>query len=1067
MLKKQLAHYGVKTPRFDFAAINYLRKTGADLVRLNALFPKTELSIAADVVGALMGIPILSAGAAAVKLLDKQLGEIYGKRKLRQKITNEIAERVLAAPAEPDLAAALPHYFALDANDSLDDKVKRLVLFFDTHEAFWGEGNTAAPDSLSAARVSRDEWLRSLLGNLDLGGGIVVVVAGRVVPIWDFVPTLAIPKEFIYLRHVGPLTPMDAETYLLRAGLNDVELRRSVAKYATFDDKHIHPYFLGLCADAVNLAQARQPRAIYTDAKGWPELSGKDRELAARFLLWVGPDIERAIISVSACRTFNLQIFQYLGKNLGFDVARDNYERLLRYSFISPVSASSDGSQNSDTVRVHHLLRSVLSRLKPEAFTNANRALFQYYAERSSRNDFSSVVEQIYHENTIYAEAGLDSWTRSMSECLKIGRYDRARLLLSVLEELTVPEGLQRSRSLYLSGQTYLGLGRYIEAESVLDQIPHTSAHAALLRAELAFCRSEFAAAEEAALEAIDYATANEEQDVTMLAVFRVAEIQLYRGQFETARRTCLDGELIAEVGGNVSWLCRWLNLTGELSYFSGDISSASQYFDRAQRMLESVPESERDRVIWASVYQNVGLIHESRHEWDPAYQSHQASLEIRRSTGDARGIIQSLHGMGKSRLGAADFAVTASHLIEAERFAADMGEQLSLGKIWHSLASLRWAEGGRSDAEGLLARAQEIFEKAETPFDIAHVLLSRARLEKEAGSSSGIELQEHARRLIEEGGFHVLYANYPTQRPPSWQRIRSGILCYAAGDALGAPVEGSSPVSKVDWRQLVTMRRSNWPQGATSDDTHQMLIVGHLLSELKRAPTKQEFLAALSREFDGMRGVGPTTSAAVASYRAGKSASPQSATNGAVMRSLPIGWATPVTDQGQRRNWAARLTKSTHDSEVAVACATIVAEMTSWAIEGVPVSQVVEAGVKEAHYFGSLDASLKADLKQVVDASAGCWHVPSGGVTLDSVMTVAAVVHILATSAADVTAAVEKAISLGGDTDTTAAIVGGILGSRSEDAAESIPWLQTLNFPDGYDLEIIARQLSAIRRGR
>jgi ADP-ribosylglycohydrolase len=81
--------------------------------------------------------------------------------------------------------------------------------------------------------------------------------------------------------------------------------------------------------------------------------------------------------------------------------------------------------------------------------------------------------------------------------------------------------------------------------------------------------------------------------------------------------------------------------------------------------------------------------------------------------------------------------------------------------------------------------------------------------------------------------------------------------------------------------------------------------------------------------------------------------------------------------------------------------------------------------------------------------------------------MTVAAVVHILATSAADVTAAVEKAISLGGDTDTTAAIVGGILGSRSEDAAESIPWLQTLNFPDGYDLEIIARQLSAIRRGR
>ncbi|MCA1606736.1 MAG: ADP-ribosylglycohydrolase family protein, partial [Acidobacteria bacterium] len=127
----------------------------------------------------------------------------------------------------------------------------------------------------------------------------------------------------------------------------------------------------------------------------------------------------------------------------------------------------------------------------------------------------------------------------------------------------------------------------------------------------------------------------------------------------------------------------------------------------------------------------------------------------------------------------------------------------------------------------------------------------------------------------------------------------------------------------------------------------------------------------------------------------------------------------------------------------------------------------VVKAGVKEAHYFGSLDGSLKANLKQIVDASVGSWHVPSGGVTLDSAMSVAAVVHILATSAADVTGAMEEAIALGGDTDTTAAIVGGILGCRSEDSAESIPWLQTLSFPDGYDLEMVARQLSAIRRGR
>ena len=58
-----------------------------------------------------------------------------------------------------------------------------------------------------------------------------------------------------------------------------------------------------------------------------------------------------------------------------------------------------------------------------------------------------------------------------------------------------------------------------------------------------------------------------------------------------------------------------------------------------------------------------------------------------------------------------------------------------------------------------------------------------------------------------------------------------------------------------------------------------------------------------------------------------------------------------------------------------------------------------------------------------------------------------------------------KHAVALGGDTDTTAAIVGGILGCQLEGVENQIPWLSIVGMPDAGLMEAIAAGLYELRR--
>jgi ADP-ribosyl-[dinitrogen reductase] hydrolase len=304
-----------------------------------------------------------------------------------------------------------------------------------------------------------------------------------------------------------------------------------------------------------------------------------------------------------------------------------------------------------------------------------------------------------------------------------------------------------------------------------------------------------------------------------------------------------------------------------------------------------------------------------------------------------------------------------------------------------------------------------------------------------------------------------------PDGSPPTPQHLRAGIVAYAAGDALGVPWEGKTP-EEVRWEALETLpARGAWPRGATSDDTEQLLLVAEYLVEANGQIDERDFLTRLAKALRTMRGAGPTTQAAVRRFLAtGELQATKGSSIGAAMRALPFGWATPVAAVEHRRDLTIRLSRTTHGAPDAITAAGVVAEMAAWAIEQHPIDAVVDAGVREAEHLARLYALPPAAVQLLRQVGNGDSPPHTAGMAPDAVTTLATVLNVLREGTGLVTA-MKHAVAFGGDTDTTAAIVGGILGCQSENVDAGIPWLPTVILPESELIEATATGLHDLRR--
>lgn len=297
----------------------------------------------------------------------------------------------------------------------------------------------------------------------------------------------------------------------------------------------------------------------------------------------------------------------------------------------------------------------------------------------------------------------------------------------------------------------------------------------------------------------------------------------------------------------------------------------------------------------------------------------------------------------------------------------------------------------------------------------------------------------------------------YPEEIFDLAERIDGALTAYACGDALGVPWESppgaNAHTTSVQIEQLSA--REGWPRGATSDDTALTLLVAHHLADRDGDGDPAAFLVDLADQEPAIRGLGPTTTAAIERFRRGDeaAASITRATNGAAMRALPIGWVLPHDQAERRRHVTIAMSRATHTDPAALVAACVIAACASWALEGASPSMLLEAAIEEAREAAQAVATETRLAELLTQVSAGTWVSPANGISLDPYETLAAVLWC-ATRATSLRNGLVDAVQLGGDTDTVAALVGGLMGGKltGEQVRAELPWHQLVVLPEPDD---------------
>lgn len=255
-------------------------------------------------------------------------------------------------------------------------------------------------------------------------------------------------------------------------------------------------------------------------------------------------------------------------------------------------------------------------------------------------------------------------------------------------------------------------------------------------------------------------------------------------------------------------------------------------------------------------------------------------------------------------------------------------------------------------------------------------------------------------------------------------------VLGTAVGDALGLPFEGLTPTRAHRLFSGPLRYRFLLGRGMVSDDTEHTLLTLSALQE--SGGDVDQFRALLARGIKRWL-LGVPAGAGLATVRASarllvgfdptRSGVP-SAGNGAAMRAAVIG-AWYRHEPAMRVRFTEASSRVTHTDVRAVEGAQQVAQAAACSARGRPQD------------FDPRPFRTHPSWSQPVDSSRGV----SGYV----VATVRAALDVWLRRPRDFTAAITEAIELGGDTDTTAAIVGGIVGAGVGEAGIPTEWIEGL----------------------
>ena len=326
--------------------------------------------------------------------------------------------------------------------------------------------------------------------------------------------------------------------------------------------------------------------------------------------------------------------------------------------------------------------------------------------------------------------------------------------------------------------------------------------------------------------------------------------------------------------------------------------------------------------------------------------------------------------------------------------------------------------------------------------------------------------------------------------------RARGALYGLAIGDALGMPTqlmsheEVAACFGVLDgFREAPAdhMIAAGLPAGSITDDTEQALLLADALlvggGQVDSEDLARRLLnwAERARERGSLDLLGPSSSAAVAALVAGgplDEVGRFGATNGAAMRIAPVGLIISAGDLDALVDLVVEASRITHHAGVAIAGAAAVAAAVSGGIDGASVAEATMLGIQAAEMgqrrgqwvAGAAVARRIAWAIGLVDATDHDRSVRDVvelvGTSLATQESVPAAFAVLALHPHDPWQACLTAASLGGDSDTIAAMAGAIAGACHGMDAWPRDAVQTVRETNELDLDVLAEKLLALRTG-
>lgn len=444
--------YKIKFPLFDCAYAYYLKKTSPQIPLNNNSLPFLEEGdLVTDIITTFHDIPLVGIPTKLGMLLNK------GYHKYTNWVTKKRIEEIvdIAAMDSKELLEYLPAYFAEDLLSFLEKNNKQAVIFLDTYEALW--------ENKKSKRMffDVDEWIRDVfIPNLP---GVLFIILGREKLRWE--EENSDWADCLEQHLIGRLADDDTKHFLKTCHIFNEEIINRIIKLSDG-----HPYSLDLCVDTYYAI--KKNRKPIKDDFCFDKNKTKISERLMKYLEL----FERETLKVlSIPRFWDYKIFELLIKefNTGFPISA--LHELCHFSFISERTIK-------NTWEMHSLMRKSLHRyLNGEQLTKIHKFLFEYYTNKidefnNKEDKHIALNESYYHGKHCLSKEVFIKWFLDKSRYfIKTGDVLFLKELYQELwdslnnEEDKNTLAILFSKISYNLGQIYINLGKYQEAEIVLE----------------------------------------------------------------------------------------------------------------------------------------------------------------------------------------------------------------------------------------------------------------------------------------------------------------------------------------------------------------------------------------------------------------------------------------------------------------------------------------------------------------------------------------------------------------------------------------------------------------------